>query len=96
MKEVNYSDYVPIIVEHYPRYDLENVFDLDDLQLGFLIRGLDPTFRLERANTLPGMIDSDGMKATINAAPKPRVDSSSTFEWLQQQCIDKGLTPPER
>ena len=60
------------------------------------MRGLDSNFRLERANTLPGMIDGDGMKSVAGAAPHIMTDSDETFEWLQEQCEAKGLIPPER
>ena len=60
------------------------------------MRGLDSNFRLERANTLPGMIDNDGMKAVVKASPNIMTDSDETFEWLQEQCVAKGLIPPER
>ena len=84
------------MLEHYPQYDLESVFELDDLQFAFLVRGLDANFRLNRANTLPGMIDDKGMKATVAAAPHIMTDSSKTFEWLQEQCEAKGLIGPVR
>jgi len=57
---------------------------------------MDSNFRLERANTLPGMIDGDGMKSVAGAAPHIMTDSDETFEWLQEQCEAKGLIPPER
>jgi len=84
------------VVEKYPRYDLENVFDLDDLQFSFLVNGLGAIFALEAANAVPGMIDNDGMKALQSHAPPTRVGSDETLEWLQEQCEEKGLTPPKR
>lgn len=70
------------------------MFLLDDLQFGFLIRGLDGLFRYRMARQWPGFANKEAVEGARAASPKPTADTDYTVDLIRQECEAKGLRPP--